>query len=221
MPSPDHRYSQLKKTILTWSVHLAKLDESGQMNNCTSDLALHEIMKVVEADTDYQLNYKALVQHKQLKSLPWDHPAQKLSSIWDALLVKDELPNLMLYHGRIYIPQGAVELVMKKLHIQHTAFDKTLRYARSMNFWMGMKKDIRLIVSSCDWCLENSPLQRKEPLVQTVASRPMEQTSIDLAQYGGKTYLVLADRYSGWILVEKYAKSPDQMAVCNTLNNWF
>ena len=49
----------------------------------------------------------------------------------------------------------------------------------------------------------------------------MEQTSIDLAQYGGKTYLVLADRFSGWILVEKYAKSPDQMAVCNTLNNWF
>ena len=88
---------------LVCTVWGAKLDESGQMNNCTSDLALHEIMKVVEADTDYQLNYKALVQHKQLKSLPRDHPAQKLSSIWDALLV--ELPNLMLYHGRrIYVP---------------------------------------------------------------------------------------------------------------------
>ena len=90
-----------------------------------------------------------------------------------------------------------------------------------MYFWLGMKNNIKLMVSSCDRCLENSPSQRQEPLVQTVASRPMEQTSIDLAQYGGKTYLVLADRYSGWILVEKYAKSPDKMAVCNTLNNWF
>ena len=110
---------------------------------------------------------------------------------------------------------------MKKLHIQHTAFDKTLRNARSMYFWPGMKNDIKLMVSSCDRCLENSPSQRQEPLVQTVASRLMEQTSIDLAQYGGKTYLVLADRFSGWILVEKYAKSPDQMAVCNTLNIGF
>ena len=181
-------------------------------------MALNEIKEVAEADNDYQLNYKALVQHKQLKSLPRDHPAQKLSSIWDALSVEDELPNLMLYHGRIYVPQGAVELVMKKLHIQHTAFDKTLQNAQSMYFWLGMKNNIKLMVSSCDRCLENSPSQRQEPLVQTVASRPMEQTSIDLAQYGGKTYLVLADRYSGWILVKKYAKSPDQMAVCNTLN---
>ena len=89
---------------------------------------------------------------------------------------------------------------MKKLHIQHTAFDKTLRNARSMYFWPGMKNNIKLMVSSCDRCLENSPSQRQEPLVQTVASRPMEQT---------------------WILVKKYAKTPDQMAVCNTLNNWF
>ena len=84
-----------------------------------------------------------------------------------------------------------------------------------------MVDQIKLMVSRCERCLENSPTQRKEPLMQTVATRPMEQVSIDLAQYGGKTYLVLADRYSGWILVEKYAKSPNQMAVCNTLNNWF
>ena len=121
------------------TVRAAKLDESGQMNNCTPDLALNEIIEVAEADTDYQLNYKALVQHKQLGNLPRDHPAQKLSSIWDVLSIEDELPNLILYHGRIYVPQGAVELVMKKLHIQHTAFDKTLQNARSMYFWLGMK----------------------------------------------------------------------------------
>ena len=126
-------------------------------------------MEVAEANNDYQLNYKALDQHKQLKSFPRDHPAQKLSSIWDALSVEDKLPNLMLYHGRIYVPQGAVELVMKKLHIQHTAFDKTLRNAWSMYFWSGMKNNIKLMVSSCDSCLENSPSQRQEPLVQTVA----------------------------------------------------
>ena len=57
-------------------VRAAKLDESGQMNNCTPDLALNEIIEVAEANTDYQLSYKALVQHKQLMSLPGDHPAQ-------------------------------------------------------------------------------------------------------------------------------------------------
>ena len=127
----------------------------------------------------------------------------------------------MLYDGRIFIPQGVVESVLKKFHIQHTAFDKTLRNARCLYFWPKMVDQIKLMVSKCERCLENSPAQRKEPLMQTVATRPMEQVSIDLAQYGGKTYLVLADIYNGWILVEKYAKSPNQMAVCNTLNNWF
>ena len=51
----------------------------------------------------------------------------------------------MLYHGRIYVPQGAVKLVMKKLHIQHTTVDKTLQNARSMYFWLGMKNNIKLI----------------------------------------------------------------------------
>ena len=37
---------------LVCTVWGAKLDESGQMSNCTSDLALNEIMDVAEADTD-------------------------------------------------------------------------------------------------------------------------------------------------------------------------
>ena len=197
------------------------MDQNGQVDDSTLDLALQELMDIADKDGDYQLCYKALSQHKQLRSLPRDHPAQKLATIWDALSIENELPGLMLYHGRVYIPQGAVESVLKKLHIQHTAFDKTLRNARSLYFWPKMVDHIKLMVSRCERCLENSPAQRKEPLMQTVATRPMEQVSIDLAQYGGKTYLVLADRYSGWVLVEKYAKSPDQMAVCNTLNNWF
>ena len=45
---------------LVCTVRAAKLDESGQMSNCTSDLALHEIMEVAEANTDYQLNYKVM-----------------------------------------------------------------------------------------------------------------------------------------------------------------
>ena len=117
---------------LVRTVRAAKLDKSGQGDDSTLDLALQEIMDIADKDGDYQLCYKALSQHKQLRSLPRDHPAQKLSTIWDALSIENELPGLMLYHGRVYIPQGAVESVLKKLHIQHTAFDKTSRNARSL-----------------------------------------------------------------------------------------
>ena len=103
----------------------------------------------------------------------------------------------MLYHGRVYIPQGAVESVLKKLHIQHTAFDKTLRNARSLYFWPKMVDQIKLMVSRCERCLENSPTQKKEPLMQTVATRPMEQVSIDLAQYGKKNILGFSQQIFG------------------------
>ena len=67
------------------------------------------------------------------------------------------------------------------------------------------------------------PQKQSKPAERTTdpASRPMEQVSVDLAQYGGKTYLVLTDRFSGWILTEQYTWAPDQLSICKTLEGWF
>ena len=87
----------------------------------------------------------------------------------------------------------AVESVLKTIHIQHSAVEKSLRNAKFIYFWPKMVDQIKLMVSGCERCLENSPSQQKEPMIQTVASSPMKQVSTDLAQYAGKTYLVLMD----------------------------
>ena len=49
---------------LVCTVQAAKLDESGQVDDSTLDLALQEIMDIADKDGDYQLCYKALSQHK-------------------------------------------------------------------------------------------------------------------------------------------------------------
>ena len=53
---------------LVCSIRAAKLDEGGQVNSSNLYLALQEIMDVADKNNDYQLCYKALAQHKQLKS---------------------------------------------------------------------------------------------------------------------------------------------------------
>ena len=176
---------------LVCTVKTAQICKTSQETNRSYDPALQKIIDIAEEDADYQQCYQDV--KKKLVDLPTDHPGQKLASVWSALSIEDDLPGLLLYHGRIFVPQKAVESVLKTLHIQHSAVDKTLRNAKSTYFWPKMVDQIKLMVSGCERCLENSPSQRREPLIQTLASRPMEQVSIDLAQYGGKTYLVLTD----------------------------
>ena len=90
-----------------------------------------------------------------------------------------------------------------------------------MYFWPKMVDPIKLMVPVCERCLKNSPSQQRKPLIQKLASEPMEQVSIDLTQYARKTYLVLTDQFSGWIMTVQYKGAPDQLSICKTLEGWF
>ena len=62
---------------------------------------------------------------------------------WDALPTDLTLPHLLLYHGRIVVPEAARKEVMKTLDLQHTGESKTLANARQIYFWPGMMADIK------------------------------------------------------------------------------
>ena len=184
------------------------------------DPALEKLVKHATENAEYQKVLVAVKEHKKLDALPSNHPAQALRSYWDAMAVEPELPNLILYHGRIFIPMEAKKEILETLHIQHTGETKTLANARQLYFWPGMTKDIKLMVGSCQVCLSHKPSQKLEPQIQTITSRPWEAVSVDLGYFNGTHYLVLMDRYSGWPLV-KPLKKLDTASVTSTLEDWF
>ena len=65
-----------------------------------------------------------------------------------------------------------------------------------------MKHDIRIMIDKCEACQQLRPSKPVEPLITTSASFPMEQFFVNLFHVRGKTYMVTADRYSGYIWID-------------------
>ena len=66
-----------------------------------------------------------------------------------------------------------------------------------------MKYDIREMIDRCEMCQRMRPSKLLEPFIRTEATFPMEMLSADLFQAKGQHYLVIADRYSGYIWVDR------------------
>ena len=64
-----------------------------------------------------------------------------------------------------------------------------------------MTKEIEQLIDGCEKCQVHARFQKKESLQQTFAEGPMHMNSADIAQYGSKTYLIQADRYSNFLWV--------------------
>nr|XP_027229813.1 uncharacterized protein LOC113821505 [Penaeus vannamei] len=88
------------------------------------------------------------------------------------------------------------------LHDSHRGVEATHRRARQTVYWPGIDSDIKSTVEACDSCQRLQPSQQQEPyLCDDQPSRPFESVSADFFQVAGKSFLVIADRLSGWPVV--------------------
>ena len=103
------------------------------------DPALARLIQTAKEDEDYQSVYEAIESFKEVHKLPDGHPGQMFKMHWNALSTEPDMPNLILYHGRIIVPEAARKEVIENLHKQHAGETKTLQLARSLYFWPGNK----------------------------------------------------------------------------------
>ena len=166
-----------------------------------SQPALTQMVQCCQTDTSYRQIVDAFKQDKKLADLPPDHPACRMKQVWDRLSITDE-GVLIVDENKLYLPPGSRKKVLQQLHEGHCGYNKTVQTARSLYFWPSMKYDIKDMIERCESCQQLRPSKPVEPFIQTKAKFPMEQISIDLFHVKGKTYIVIADRYSGYIWVE-------------------
>ena len=77
-------------------------------------------------------------------------------------------------------------------------------YARERLFWPGLGGEIKQVRDQCRECIENAPSQTAEPMLMTPPpDLPFQQVVGDFYHSGGNTYLIYADRYTGWTEVAK------------------
>ena len=83
-------------------------------------------------------------------------------------------------------------------HKSHCGIEKMKTQFRQLYYWPGMSNEIENHVQSCQRCRYHLPSLPKEPLVPTVATRPMQRVGVDIFEGGGKHYLCIIDRFSGF-----------------------
>ena len=126
---------------------------------------------------------------------------QKYWGMRDDLYVVDGVP----FKGRkMLIPSQLRAQVLEGLHAANQGVTGMLSNARTRFFWPGMDAAVRQLRDHCGQCNEQAPSQAPEPLIFTQpAEVPFEQTVTDLCKLEGHTFLIYADRFSGWVEVER------------------
>ena len=89
----------------------------------------------------------------------------------------------------------------------HTSYDRVYNLLQTRFWWWGMSTDVADWLRACDTCQRNKPGGGKGryPLVQDLASAPMDRVAVDImgpwkiTALGNQYILVLQDYFSKWI----------------------
>ena len=116
------------------------------------------------------------------------------------------------------IPTDMRHACLETLHTPHLGLQKTLLQARTSVFWPGITADIKAQISGCAACQRFQPRQPTETLRNELpTSQPWTCLATDIFEYGGKSYLIVVDRFSKVIIVCKVSDHSSECTVATFL----
>jgi hypothetical protein len=219
---PDYNDQHLE-TDLTTDMEIrvnymtTQLREDDYMDN-NYDSTLNQIADAAKQDEQYQALIKLIEQGFPSRStlLPPEH--QPYYKLRHDLTVHGDI---ILYQTRILVPKTKRIDVLQKLHLSHQGIDRTKRRARQTVFWPGITSDIVNTINACTKCQEGRASLPAESIESDKPpTRPFQETAVDIFQFAGYHYLVFVDRFSGWIEVSKFNKSPSAEMVIAILRRY-
>ena len=164
-----------------------------------------EMMKLVDAIT------------RDLDCLPDSLSAY--NKLRDSLSVVDGVP---MYGRRVIIPRSLRQEVLECLHSAHQCPVRMNDRAKHSVYWPGITTDIENIRSSCSYCNRNSPSQAMMPPMPLASPEYPHQMIVgDYFDVKGKTWLVLADRFSGWLSMHYFPREATATDLISHLKNYF
>jgi hypothetical protein len=180
----------------------------------TEDPLLADFAAACAGDEDHQRLLRA-VQADDVEAAP-----TTFRGVW-ARLGTDSRGLVLLDGHRLVVPHAAQPNILAKLHRGHCGLVKTTKLARQLYYWPAMASDIKNLVARCAACQELRPSQPGDALRPIPApSEPMEAVATDLCELDGKDYIVLVDRFSGYVWVARIPNIRGDTVIAK-LNDWF
>ena len=198
---------------------VADVDEDGERAVPFEDITLSALRAATGRDPEIQALKNAV-----MNGFP-DHKSEVDNQIRPYWCMRDKLTiddDLVLCGHRLVIPASIRRSVLQSLHSSHQGEERTKRRARQTVYWPGMDHDVTNIVRSCMQCRTHQMAQQKEPIIQErLPSRVFEAASADFFEYAGRTYLVYADRLSGWPFVTDMSHEATARNLVSALREMF
>ena len=122
--------------------------------------------------------------------------------------------GLLVKGNRIVISTDMRHDCLETLHASHLGLQKTLLRACTSVFWLGMTADINAQISNCSACQKFQTKQPVETLRNELpTTQPWTCLATDIFEYGGKSYLIVVDQFSKFIVVCKVSDHSSEQTV--------
>ena len=109
--------------------------------------------------------------------------------------------GVVTYKRRLVIPEKLRSMVLDTLHAAHQGVSGMINRAEQSVFWPHITTDIERMRAMCWTCVRNSPSQPAgKPVAPPSPSYPFQMLATDYCHLNGVNYLVIVDRYSGWLV---------------------
>ena len=121
----------------------------------------------------------------------------------DHLHVQDGVP---MYGRRVIVPSCLRGEVLTGLHSAHQCVVKMHDRAMHAVFWPGLYKDLERVRDNCTYCNKAAPTQAALPPHEPLSpDYPFQMIVLDYCSIKGKSWLIIADRFTGWVSTYYFA----------------
>ena len=132
------------------------------------------------------------------------------------------LEGVVMYGRRLIVPTDLRSDVLKALHSAHQGVSKMSERTQQVVFWPRIYKDIEKKRAECEACTRNAPSQSPLPPTPVASPEyPFQMIVMDYCNVKGKAWLVIADRFTGWVSVYYFAKEATTQQLIELLRAYF
>ena len=198
-------------------------NDADDCTDNTRDLFLEDLAKSAAADAKYQSLVKTVQDGfpTSLKSLPLDSSIRSFYKLRNDLSVCSKT-GLVLWGKRVVVPEAKRNDMLSRLHASHQGSKKMKQRAQETIFWPCITNDIHNIVDACTMCQEHrASLQKEALMTDDPPCRPFQEIAAEFFDFAGKMFLVVVDRYSGWIDVKRFTRHPTAIMFVDYLMWYF
>ena len=130
--------------------------------------------------------------------------------------------DVIMFKQRIVVPEALRPQVLQSLHCAHQGTKGMRARASNCVYWPGINASISQMRSNCSFCNSIAPSQPRQPLQPLpMSTYPFEHICADAFTMQGHHYLVIVDKYSGWLLVFHFRNAVLSKNIVDSLRQVF